>query len=320
MVPRQSMERYSSRPKETRSQFMDTPFSRYRLFFILVPFMASMQAISAQEKAPLRQGDSLYVLDIPERPEHALTGSGFVAQASGMNLVDREAAVVREILAGNVPSFSRTLRAVKFNQTVQARAYEVTLFASCDYLAIGSDQDYVYIPLTPSSAQSLAHKLNCSLPTKKMVDEIYTNSEITLVPQPIPPSEKMTTVEVFSQHTDSIKQQLSFSGMNRSGTEIVAGHKKDIIISNRIYDPQKQEERVVIYGWHRSKNEPIQPVYDGHFAMYTDYSHGVRFIARAAFIDGASIQLDDVLKDSVLCRLVSGEGVISRPYYPYNNL
>ena len=162
--------------------------------------------------------------------------------------------------------------------------------------------------MTPSSAQYLADKLNCSLPTKKIVDNIYANSEMKLSPQPIPPSDKMTTIQVFKQHTDSIKQQISQLD------------KKDIIISNKVYSPDRNYARVVIYGWHLSENNPIQPVYNGHIATYADYSHGVRLISKLAFINGDSIHVDDILKDSNFSMLLSSEGVISKPYYPESKI
>ena len=285
---------------------------------ILILFF--LQVICAQENSSFSTGDTTIYLKIPERPAHAIKGSDFVAQVTGLSIADRETAVVREILSGNVPSFSRKLRSLKIYQTVDAKNYELIYFVACDYMAIGSDQDYLYIPLTPSTAQYLADYLNCSLPTKKIVDNIYTNSEITLSPQPIPPSDKMTTIQVFGQHTDSIEQQFSISGFDRSATGIVAGHKKDIIISNKIYDPDRTNERVVIYGWHLSENNPIQAVYNGHIAMYADYSHGVRLVSNIAFINGDPIHLDDILRDPNLSILLSSEGVISKPHYPESKI
>jgi len=285
---------------------------------ILILFF--LQAICAQAKSSFGAVDRLCSLNIPERPAYAIEGSEFVVQVSGLSIEDREKAVVREILSGNVPSFSRKLRSLKISQNIDAKNYELIYFVACDYMAIGSDQDYLYIPLTPSTAQYLADKLNCSLPTRKVVDNIYTNSEITLSPQPIPPSDKMATIQVFEQHTDSIKQQFSILGFDRSANGIVAGHKKDIIISNIIYAPDRTNERVVIYGWHLSENSPIQPVYNGHTAMYADYSHGVRLVSNIAFINGDSIHLDDILRDPDLSILLSSEGVISKPYYPESKI
>lgn len=291
-----------------------------RILHTIILTLFFLQVSYAQTKSSFSTDDTLFYLDIPERQASAIEGSAFVAQVTGLSIIDREKAVVREILSGNVPSFSRRLRSLMISQTADTPNYELILFVACDYMAIGSDQDYLYIPLTPSTAQFLADQLSCSLPTKMIVDKIYTNSENKLSPQPIPPSDKMTTIEVFEQHTDSIKQQFSLLGFDRSAFGIVAGHKKDIIISNKIYDPDRASERVVIYGWHLSENIPIQPVYNGHLAMYADYSHGVRLISKLAFINGDSIHLDDILRDPALSILLSNDGVISKPYYPESNI
>ena len=203
---------------------------------------------------------------------------------------------------------------------MNTNSYDLIFFTVCDYMAIGSDQDYLYIPMTPSTAQYLADRVNCTLPTKKMVDMIYSKAEIKLKPQPIPPSDTMVTVPVFWHHTDSIKKQITQRGFDRSTDHIISGHKKDIIISNKIYSSERDFDRVAIYGWHLSENNPIQPVYNGHIAMYADYSHGVRFISKLAFINGDSIQVDDILKDPNLWILLSSEGVISKPYYPASDI
>jgi len=52
--------------------------------------------------------------------------------------------------------------------------------------------------------------------------------------------------------------------------------------------------------------------------MYADYSHGVRLISKLAFINGDSIYIDEILKDSNISMLLSNEDVISKPYYPEN--
>lgn len=278
------------------------------------------KVVSKVNKFNLTLTDTVIFLNIPDRNDDAIDASKFSNQVSDMNLSNRERAVVKEILAGNVPSFSRKLRPLRVVKTINFKTYELTFFTVCDYMAIGSDNDYLYMPMTPSTAQYLADRLNCKLPTKKMVDIIYNNAETKLRPQPIPPSDEMTTIPVFKMHTDSIKMQFSQLGIDRSFDNIIAGHKKDIIISNRIYSPDRNYDRVVIYGWHLSKNNPIQPVYNGHNADYADYSHGVRLISNIAFINGDSAKIDDILKDPNLSSLLSDEGIISKPYYPESNL
>ena len=293
---------------------------RMMLVSTLMFFTPPSAAASADPPAEFIPNETIRYLDIPARPGNAMSGSEFVTQTSGMNLTNREKAVVREILAGNVPSFARKLRPLKMNQTINDTSYEFIFYTLCDYMAIGSDEDYLYIPMTPSTAQYLADRLDCTLPTKKMVDIIYNNAGIKLAPQPIAPSPAMTTVPVFRQHTDLVKQQISQIAYERSADSLIAGHKKDIIISNKIYSTDRAYARVVIYGWHLSVNNPIQPVYNGHDALYADYSHGVRLISNLAFINGDSVQVADILKDPNLAILLSHEGVINKPYYPDSDI
>ena len=288
-----------------------------KAFTAIYMILISTNVIIGQpESTDVVSDDGLNFLNIPERLPYAIDGSEFVNQVTGLSIADREKAVVREILSGNVPSFSRKLIPVKFTETRNSLSYEVVFFTASDYIAIGSDQDYLYVPMTTPTAQYLAETMNCTLPTSKMVDIIYSKAEVKLHPQPIPASDLMTTVQVFWQHSDSIKHQIIQKGLDRSADNIIAGHKKDIIISNKIYSTEKMSDRVVIYGWHLCENDPIQPVYNGHVAWYADYSHGVRFISKLAFINGDSIQVADVLKDPNSSNLLSNEGVISKPYYP----
>ncbi len=268
----------------------------------------------------LNTNDTIKYLNLPERPAFAVVGSMFASQITGLSLEEREKAVVKEIFRGNVPSFSRKLKALTINKTIDTTNYELTFFTVCDYLAIGSDSDYLYMPLTPSTAQFIADSLRCTLPTKKIVDIVYNKSDIKLYPQPIPPSDKMTTVPVFKHHTDSIKLQISQIGFDRSADSIIAGHKKDIIISNKIYSSDRNYDRVVIYGWHLSVGNPIQPVYNGHIATYADYSHGVRLISDTVLLNGTPTAIKELLKDAKLSVLLSDEGVIPKPYYPPSDI
>ncbi len=286
---------------------------------LLLPVLLAGIVRGQQPDISTERGSIIY-LNLPERKTTAAGGSIFASLISGKSLEEREKAVVKEILNGNVPSFSRKLKPITVNKTVNLEKYELTFFTVCDYMAIGSDEDYLYMPMTPSTAQYLADELECSLPTKKMVDLIYNAAEIKLYPQPIPPSDKMTTVPVFKQHTDSIKLQISQLGFDRSADSIIAGHKKDVIISNKIYSSDRNYDRVVIYGWHLGVNNPIQPVYNGHIAAYADYSHGIRFIADTVWLNGNAVHIDSVLENPELSVLLSDEGVIEKPYYPPSDI
>ena len=283
------------------------------LIVILSSFLIITQllATGSTNKTGFSQ-DSLTHLDIPDRPQDAIEGSEFVNQITGLSIRKREIAIVEQILSGNVPDFSRKLTPV----TLNTDNHELTFYTLNDYMAIGSQEDYIYMPMMPSTAQHLADQLNCSLPTKKLVDIIYSQADIKLDPQPISWSEENITVPVFMDHTDLIKQQLQEKDYNRPVDSLIAGHKKDIIISKKIYSNDRDYDRVVIYGWHRSKGDPIQPVYNGHSAHYADYSHGVRLLSNIVSIDGEKDSIQNVLKDADLASLLSSEGVINKPYYP----
>ncbi|MEA1898355.1 MAG: hypothetical protein U9N53_11920 [Bacteroidota bacterium] len=287
--------------------------SFYQLLVIIIISTSLLFCKSENSFAPAGTKTNI---DIPARAKDAMDGLDFAGQISGLSLEYREMAITEQILSGNVPSFSRKLQQIKINHTTDSSQYQLVLFTACDYLAIGSDEDYLYVPMTPTTAQYLADQLDCILPTKKLVDIIYAEAGIKLQPQPIPPSDKMTTVPVFMQHTDSVKHQISHNGFSRSADNIFAGHKKDIIISNKIYSPERNYNRVVIYGWHLNENNPIQPVYNGHLASYADYSHGVRLIHSEALLNGDTYRVTDLLKDQSLYILLSNEGIISTPYYP----
>ncbi|MBD3383973.1 T9SS type A sorting domain-containing protein [candidate division KSB1 bacterium] len=289
-----------------------------RWMLLLVTFVLFVQtpADCQSRKTALPQTTGPISLDIPARSDSACGGAEFADRIAGLNLKEREIKIINEILSGNVPSFCRNLQPVTVRQSIDSRLYEFTYYTVCDYMAVGSDQDYLYVPVTPSTAQYVADQLNCSLPTAKMVDQIYVAAVLKLRPQPIAPSDQMTTVPVFKHHTDSIRQQIRKSGYERLPDAILAGHKKDIILSNKIYSGDRSYDRVVIYGWHKSENRPIQPVYNGHNARYADYSHGVRLVFKQADLSGDACKIADILKDARLSALISGEGDIQKSRYP----
>ena len=291
------------------------------LLIVMIPELPAATSTGTDDASfSLLKNDSLPHLDIPERRADAMGATEFISRVAGLSREDREKVVIREILSGNVPTFSRKLKPVQVREVIGGKRYGLVFFATLDYLALGSDEDYLYIPMTPLTAQYLADQLDCILPTKKMVDTIHHQAGLKLAPQPIPPSDSMTTLPVFEQHTDSIKQQLRQLGLDRSLDQIVAGHKKDIIISNEIYRSKRAAGSVVIYGWHSAENQPIQPVYNGHHARYADYSHGTRLIARSAYLQEEVIPVDRLLQDQHLSVLLSDEGVIRKPTYPETDL
>ena len=242
-------------------------------------------------------------LDLPPRPADAPTGSEFASSIAGLDLPTREARIVVEILRGNVPQAHRELAPIR----IVTDEGDIVFWTTPDYLAIGSDADWIHTPMTPQSAQRIADALGMSLPTPRMVDSIWEQADIRLAPSPIPPSPEMTTIPVFALHSRTVQAR-------RSGETngLVAGHKKDVVVSR---DLASQPGRVAIYGWHQLDGSPIQPLYLGHTADWVDYSHGIRLVSRQVQVGDESRDLWDVLRDAELASALSDEGVLELPWF-----
>jgi len=258
---------------------------------------------------------SAATLNIPPRPAGALKGSEFVNLVTSMTQDAREQNIYNQISIGNIPDFYRTLCAVTVTANLSGQDHTVIYYVTPDYLAIGSDDDYFLCPMTPTMAQQVADLLQCSLPTRKMVDAIWTQAAVKLAPAPIPPSAQMTTVPVFNQHNTMVWNQRQPVLSQFPLGALVGGDKKDVVITNRIYTAPAPP-RVAIYGWHQLNGTPIQPLTTVHASTYADYSHGIRLANLKLLVDGQEKTIPEVLADSVLSALLSDEGVISTPRYP----
>ena len=252
-------------------------------------------------------------LDLPARAADALDGKTFAQKISALSLDDREQEILGEVSAGNVPTFLRKFCPVTVTNVADDKTNVATLYAAPNYLAIGSDADYFLAPMSPNTAQRLADRLGCVLPTRKMVDAIYSAAEVKLAPAPIPPSAAMTTVSVFAQHNEMVRtQRAAVLDLHPPGA-LVAGHQKDVVISARLAGVTN---KVAIYGWHQTNGLPIQPLYLGHAASWVDYSQCIRLVKRELIVNGETKSIAEVLADPKLCGLISDEGVITNARYP----
>ncbi|MHC1730702.1 MAG: hypothetical protein AB9888_01520 [Bacteroidales bacterium] len=256
------------------------------------------------------------MLNIPPRNPSAETGSEFMKRIRDLPREEREEEIFLAAASGNIPSFLRQTVMLKgvFNDLdgiPHILEYEVMP----DYMAIGSDDDFCRMPMTPGTAQWLADNFGASLLTAKLSDHIWSEAEVKLEPffyKPVGNANELVTK--FEEHNMQIEMQLAEAG-GRHG-QLVAGIKKDVIVSSRIAE---RPDRVVIYGWHRPDGNPIQPVYSGHIWWYVDYSHGIRLMNAQVLLDGRPVLLADILKDPVLFRVVTDEEKpVEMTFYPLN--
>ncbi|PKL47753.1 MAG: hypothetical protein CVV42_12080 [Candidatus Riflebacteria bacterium HGW-Riflebacteria-2] len=251
---------------------------------------------------------------IPIRAGAAGSGSEFMQRTEKMTPAQREEAILAEILAGNIPSFLREFKEIEVSRKLKdGKVHVIKYKVMPDVLAIGSDSDFVRMPMSPLAAQTIADKFACILPTTQMSDDIYSHAETKLTPSPMSGGQyknwqqRMTKNEFYTEHQRLVEEKCRKAG-HQNGM-LIAGHKKDVIITNFL---NSHKDNVVIYGWHDSRNggKPIQGYGWGHEVTYADYSHGIRLIANEVEVDGEKMDIKDVLADPTLSKLLSKEGPV----------
>ncbi len=212
------------------------------------------------------------------------SGSAFIQATTSVTPEQRQERAVTEILGGNVPASVRELHPVRLDV---GGGRSVIIRVTGDYMSVGSDSDFVRMPLTLPSARQIAREWGMLLPTTSMVDAIYEQADLRLDPQPMTPGPEMSSNAYYQAHQQMIETQRD----GRALGGLIAGHKKDIVATVRL---DSQPGRIAIYGWHTAVGEPIQPLSLVHHDRYEDYSHGLRLIHPVAESDSGEVQLDDV--------------------------
>lgn len=250
----------------------------------------------------------------------------------------REEAMIAQLLAGNLPGWLRQWITVE----VQASSPKVTVRVMPDYLCVGDDSDFRHVPLDQHSAQRVADAFRACLPTAKICHAIYRT---TPAAQRIgafkrdyylPPSMRtvsknswaQTSTAAYDEHSIAIQNGMSKAGVKPG--QIIAGHKKDVVIANGLH---RQPRKIAFHGFYDAKGYPAEPCYEvkggplpscnkeaptlahpeGRFA---DYSQGVRLMHPVMQIDGALKLVREVLVDPALSKLISTEGPITPPRIP----
>ena len=238
----------------------------------------------------------------PPRAKKNVTGSGFARQVMNMKVEERDSIVYKEIAQGNIPDLLRQpVYLTDSLQDADGKLHGVVLCVLPDFLTIGMNYDFLRIPMLPQTAQKIADLYGAILPTRKISDLIHFHSSWKFTPHPMTPDSTMVTVPIFVRH-DSIIDATRLVNGRLYG--LMAGHKKDIVITNRMAD---EPGRLFIYGWHYQDGKPIQPLSAAHSVDYVDYSHGVRLVRDEVLIDGKLYSIKRMLQHPVLYKLFSDE-------------
>ncbi len=254
--------------------------------------------------------NSLSNVSMPKRSTVALSGSEFFDRISSCDPEKREYFIEKEIVDGNFPQFLRQFVRIDVSTTTSnGEIIKGFYYVMPDYLMIGCDQDFFRIPMQPKTAQKIADKFGCFLPTRKICDDVYKAAKIKLEPFPI--AKDRDSLKTFYYHNQIIEKQ-------RNGKRgLISGIKKDVIISSSI-NKDKRPYRMAIYGWHRLDGLPIQPLYTGHVSWYVDYSHGIRLVSRSIYIEGKKMDYLDVLKNPDTRFLLTDEPEEGLDFYSYS--
>lgn len=246
---------------------------------------------------------------VPNRKLGAAGGSEVMQQVLNISGPERDAVIERQILSGNMPAFQRRLTPVTLSgKGADGKITDITICVTPEYLSVGSDADFVRVPLGLPAAARIADNLGFFLPTPRMVDAIYQQAEVHLAPSPMAPTRQMSSTDYLVRHNVTVEKARTRAA--RTPGSLTAGQKKDIVLTRRLLNAHG---RVAIYGWHRTNGRPIQPLSTVHGAQYADYSHGVRLVAPTALVNGEPRPLAEVLADRDLAGIISSEGPIDNP-------
>ncbi|MBL1407366.1 metallophosphoesterase family protein [Sphingobacterium faecale] len=246
-------------------------------------------------------------LTLPKLSKNALPARHIVQQLSDLDNEQREKAIADIFLRGNFPKFMRKLKRIDVaGLDEKGNRIDAYYYVMPDYLMLGTDTDFVRLPIRPSTAQYIADSLGFVLSNSKICDAVYQQAKVKL--EPLPLTEDREQFNTFVAHNARIEQQRQ----GRKG--LIAGIKKDVVSTEKL---RATKGKLALYGWHKLDGKPIQPVFTGHADYYVDYSHGIRFVYPYLFVGKQKIAFDDALMNSSLRVMLTDENASSYYNYPW---
>lgn len=255
---------------------------------------------------------SMPVPALADKPTATLAGSDFMRRADTTAFWTLEDIIVETVTAGQVPDALRHFRKITYTTPVVdsveilRKKHKVEMWVLPDYVAIGTNDDFVRMPMGPLAAQRIADALDCTLPTPFLVDRIAEASEGHVDIFPFRPlGNRNSQPIVFQDSNNAINAQFKAYGYHFG--QFISGLKKDIVLTYKIMTLTEYERNVAIYGWHHPDGRAQQPLFVRHGNFYVDYSHGVRLIYNKVKIDGVEYNIREILQSPELYRLLSDE-------------
>jgi hypothetical protein len=96
-----------------------------------------------------------------------MKGSDFFKTIQTKTGSSREKEIAKAIELKLIPNFLNDFAEIKITSGTNKLSY----FVSKDYFSIGTDEDFILMPCIPKTIKPLLEIMNCSLPTKTMVEK-----------------------------------------------------------------------------------------------------------------------------------------------------
>jgi hypothetical protein len=236
-----------------------------------------------------------------------LTGTRFFQLAKSYNWQQRDSLAMVYFKAGAVPHWWKRFTKVSVKSAdSNGKVHQLHYWVSPDYFAVGTNDDWVRVPITPMAAQTMMDVIDCIFPTRKMVDQIHMAAKLKLAPVPMY-AFRDSGITMYQHH-------LIVEGQRKLRKGLISGIKKDVVTTYKLqYGPKTN--RVAIYGWHQPNGKPIQPLYTGHVNWYVDYSHGIRFVYNRVRSDNKNALMTQLLADPQWAKMLCDEDTCG--YYRY---
>lgn len=280
------------------------------------PSNASMPEVQIEAKTPANPLPELLPEFQPMQKDPVrISATVWLDKIAKMTVMQRNAEIKTQCVTANVPQWMEFVH-MESTEIIDGKQVKLTFQCMPDYLCIGTSEDFISVPMSYDLSVAVAKHLNCEIPTRKIVNLIYKQAEIKLEPRPLPPitGQMESTAYMIKQNALIESQKSGFNRMIAINGRLIAGHKKDIVISALMAQKPRNE---AIYGWHQKNGVPIQNLSLAHTKDYLDYSHGLRLINKQVIIKDERTgttypsTIKAVLADPKLCVLLSDEGPVN---------
>jgi hypothetical protein len=301
--------------------------------------MVEAQRKAAQAGDPIPGG-------IPARVGDPVTGRQFIDDLKKLGPAERQAHILKLLDDGQVPDFLRDLYKVELVDVPDAdgNLHKVQYSVMPDFVAIGTNDDYVLVPMNSEMAQHVLLSWDMAPPTAQMVDQIATRGpevqfRADTGTKAFRPYDSAEGLEKYYQRNEQVTGRdyydawLDWTGTGPDSSVVkhselgghpAVGHMKEFVMmpaetlkGASDLDPAKGDTNPDTIGmYHRTiqnDNGPGKGVPLDHNEQYFDYSQGLRAVSPIVYVDGTPMHISDVLKHDKLHTVLSGDGKMQNP-------